>query len=299
MKSFTELKNDFGIDTKNTSVANLAWGATVMNDFHRRILSKMDWPFLHRLRTAKTVANTSFVNLPYDIDLVESVFITIGSTRYPVKPAPTRAFWDKLHYSSYNSDTPEYWFVYNGQIGIYPQPSTSDNVISIDGKVRAVDLNVEDYTTGSVVSATNLDETVTLVGTTLTYPMAGRWLRITGDDSTTSGDGVWYEIASITDTTHLELVRKYGGTTIATATQVYKLGMMPLLPEAYHNLPEAYGAFRYWAKENDKNRMSVFKLIVEEGLEDLAKEYGKDDLSVVIDSGLDDFIENPNLFLTL
>lgn len=299
MKSYTQLRTDYGIDTKNTSAANLTYGDGVMNDFHRRLLAKADWPFLHRLRTATTLAATTFVALPYDVDQVESVFVTVGSTRYNPKPAPSRAFWDKLHYSSSNSDTPEYWFVYNGQIGLWPTPVTAGSVISLNAKIRAVDLNVADYTTGTVTSITNGDETLTVSGSTFTYPMVGRWARITQDDGTDAGDGVWYEISSITSTTVLELVRKYGGTTIAAGSQAYTIGMMPLLPEAYHDLPEMYGAFRYWMKEKDTERAAGFKALLNEGLEDLFKTYSINDLSMVVDDGKDDFIINPNLTISL
>src|SRR3990167_3960316 len=243
MKSYTTLRTDYGIDTKNTTSANLTWGDRMMNDFHRRILSKADWPFLHRLRTVTTVASTTFVNLPYDIDQIESIFVTVSSTRYNPKPAPSRAFWDKLHYSSHNSDTPEYWFVYNGQIGLWPRSSTSGNTISINGKIQVPDLGVADYTTGTISDVTNGDETVTFASTSLTYPMTGRYLRITLDDGTDSGDGLWYEISSITDTTHLELVRKYGGTTITAGSQAHTIGQMSPLPESAQDLPEIYAAW--------------------------------------------------------
>lgn len=299
MKSYTQLRSDFGIDTKNTSSANLTWGDSVMNDFHRRLLAKADWPFLHRLRTAVTVANTTFVNLPYDVDQIESVYVTVGSTRYNPKPAPSRKFWDELHYSSYNSDTPEYWFQYNGQIGLWPQPSTSANVISINAKIKPVDLSVADYTTGTITAVTNGDETITATGTTFTYPMVGRWLRITLDDGTDAGDGQWYEIASITDTTHLELVRKYGGTTIAAGSQAYTIGMMPLLPEAYQSLPEFFGAFRYWSKEKDLERAGAFKAMLDEGMDDLFKTYSVNDLSMVVGDDSEVNIINPNLMVSL
>lgn len=300
MKSYTTLRTDFGIDTKNTTSANLTWGDRIMNDFHRRILSKADWPFLHRLRTATTVASTTFVNLPYDVDLVESVFVTVGSTRHNPKPAPSRKFWDELHYSTHTSDTPEYWYVYNGQIGLWPRPSTAGNTISLNAKIKAVDLNVADYTTGNITTATNSDETIVASGSTFTYPMVGRYLRITLDDGTDSGDGVWYEISSITDTTNLELVRKYGGTSISGGSQGYTIGMMPLLPEAYHDLPEIYGAYRYWTKEKDLERSSSFKVMLNEGIEDLFTSYGFSDLSMIVDSGIyEEGVLNPNLSVEL
>ena len=67
MKSFTELRNLYGVDTKNTSSTNLSYGDQIMNDFHRKILAKADWPFLHRPRIMTT----------YDPD---SVFTAVAGT---------------------------------------------------------------------------------------------------------------------------------------------------------------------------------------------------------------------------
>lgn len=300
MKSYSKQRALYARDTKNTSADNLTFGDEVMNDWHRQLLSKHDWPFLHRLRTKNTVANETFVALPHDMDLVESVFVTVASTRYTPKAAPSREFWDKLHYSSYNSDIPEWWFVYDGKIGLWPQPSTSDNVISINGKIRVSDLNVADYTTGTITSVTNGGTTVVAAGTAFTNAMVGRWLRITQDDTAESGDGIWYEIVSVTNTTTLELARAYGGSTIAAATKAYTVGMMPLLPEAYQGLPEIYGALRYWIKEGDASRRKSFLELLVEGTRALFTSYSVNDLSMVVDLGIyQEQIINPNLTITL
>jgi len=298
MKSYTTLRNLYGVESKNTSTANLAYGDQIMNDFHRKLLSMADWPFLHRLRTVDTKAATSFVNLPYDVDQVESVFITIGATRYNPKPVPSRKFWDDLHYSQVNSDTPEYWFIYNGQIGVWPVPVSAGNTISLNTKIRVTDLAVADYTTGTITTTVNGDETVVLNGTALTNPMTGRWLSITLDDEADAGDGLWYEISSITDATNLELVRGYGGTSITAGAQAFTIGQMPLLPEAYHGLLSNYAAYKYWSKENDI-RKDELKSMVADGISGLFKDYSMSDLSMVVDDGRDDFIINPNLTVTL
>lgn len=300
MKSYTTLRNLYGKESKDESDENLIYGDEIMNDWHRTLLSKADWPFLNRLRTAKTKASTSFVALPYDVDLVQSINVVVSSTTYTPRVAPNRKFWDQLHYSTYNSDIPEWWFVQDGKIGLWPQPSTSDNAINITARIRVPDINVADYTTGTITTATNDDETIVGAASIWTTPMTGRWLRITSDDGADSGDGLWYEIASVTDATNLELVRKYGGTSIAGGSQAYTIGNMPLLPEAFHDLPVKYAAFRYWSKENDEARKNSFKEMVEDGIRDLISSQGMNDLSMVIDDGDDDnFIINPNLTVTL
>lgn len=297
MKSYTTLRTAYGVDTKNTSTANLTKGDEWMNDFHRRLLSLADWPFLHRLRTATTVASTTFVNLPYDVDQVESIFVTVSSTRYNPKPAPSRKFWDELHYSTITSDTPQYWFVYNGQIGLWPRPSTAGNTISINAKVKPIDLNTADITTSTITTLANATTALT-VSAGLTTQMAGFWIRPTFSTTANTGDGQWYEIASVTNSTTATLVRNYGGTSIAAATAACTISQMPLLPESFHDLPEIYATYRYWTKEKDE-RAAEFKTMYQEGITNLFQTYGVNDLSMVLDSGDDVSIINPNLTISL
>ena len=301
MRSYTNNRSDYGIDTKNTSTANLDWGDTQMNSFHRRLLSKRDWPFLHRLRTVNTVGSTTFVNLPYDVDQVESLFVTVGGTRYVPRFAPSRQFWDELHYSTVNSTTPEWAFIYDGQIGLWPTPGSTGNVISLNAKIRVPDLNVADYTTGTVDIITSGSTSIIGSGTVWTAPMVGRWIRVTASNSATaSGDGHWYEITGVTSGTQLTIERTYGGNTLATgANASYTIGQMPLLPESAHDLPEIYGAWRYWLKEADTNRATSFKDLLTDGVETLFSTFGVNDLSLVLDDGEDGFMINNNLTINL
>lgn len=386
MKSYTTLRNLYGVDTKNTQTANLSHGDQVMNDFHRRLLAKADWPFLHRERTLTTFDATSTFTaaatdictaagtiptytgtevtvstggtlptglaasttyymiyqtattfklasslanalagtavditdtgsgthtvtirsrmqpLPYDVDLVESVAVNVSNTRYTPRPAPNKNFWDQLWFNDYTSDIPEYWYSENGKFGLWPRPATDGNVVTLTCKIRVSDLNVADYTTGNIDIVTNGSVSVTGAGSPAwTAPMAGRWIRIThSNTAASSGDGEWYEISSIESATVMTLVRPYGGRSLTTgAAASYTIGQMPLLPEAFHDLPELFGAWRYWAKEKDTERATMFKDLLQDGVNDLFSTYGFSDLSMVVDDGDDDEIINPNLTIRL
>lgn len=300
MKSYSTLRNLYGSLTLDTTSANLVFGDQLLNDRYRHICSLKDFYFLHKVRTTTTVASTQFYALPSDIEQVESVFVTISGTRYTPKIVHSREHWDKLNYNTYTSDTPEYAYIYNGQVGLWPTPASAGNTISINGRIRVTDLNTADYTTGTVTAVTNGDETVTFDSTTLTYPMAGRWLRISLDNGTDSGDGVWYEIASITDATHLELHRKYGGTTISAGAQAYIIGQMPLLPETYHDLP-VYGAVAtYWAMNGNFNKAKYYNAMYDKGLSSLISQHSSPTSDMVLDEGINSGeIINPNLTINL
>lgn len=385
MKSYTTLRTAYGQDTKNTSSTNLTYGDERMNDYIRRILSKADWPFLHRQRrltsyapsstftavagtdictaastilletgtevefsstttlpaglststrywliyqtattfkVASSLANalagtaiditdtgtgthtvtvkSKFQLLPYDVDLVESVAVDIDGTIYTPRPVASNNEWENLQYVQYTSDIPERWFVRDGKFALWPTPATSGNIITLNAKIRVPDLNIADYTTGTIDVVTNGSTKVTGSGTSWTAPMVGRWIRIThSNTAASSGDHQWYEVAAIESSTVLYLARPYGGRSLTTgAGAAYTLGQMPALPEAYHDLPELYGAYRYWAKEKDARKDDFLSALLL-GQGELFTSYGISDLSMVVDDGYSDEIINPNLLVTL
>jgi len=298
MKSYTVGRALYGSLTNLQSSANLTLGDQIANDRYREVCAMKDWPFLHRLRTATTVASTTFANLAYDIDQVESVFVTVGTTRYNPKPAPSRQFWDQLHYSVQTNDTPQYWIAYDGQIGLWPRPSTAGSTISMNSKIRVIDLGVADYTTGSIVSVANGGTAVVGTGTTWTERMAGRWIRMTYSNTANTGDGEWYEISSVGSATTLTLVRPYGGTAIAAGTASYTIGQMPLLPESHHTMPWIGAVADYWDKEND-DRGPKYQKKYDDALTSLIRNWSSPNTSMVIDSGEEETIINPNLNITI
>lgn len=300
MKSYTTLRNLYGTLTKNTSTANLTLGDELIMDEYRHMCAMKDFAFLHRLRTASTVASTTFVALPYDMDTVESVFVTVGSTRHNPKPAPSRSFWDRLHYTTFTSDVPEYWFVYNGEIGLWPQPATSSNTISLNGRVRVRDLNFADNTSITITTLANASTALTVSGS-LTTQMTGFWIRPTFSTTANTGDGAWYELASVTNSTTATLVRKYGGASIAAGTAAMTLAQLPLLPEAYQDTPVYKAAAIYWQKETDP-RADEFMSKYNNDMGTFISQRTAEDTSPVLRESIGDDgdrIINPNLTVQL
>lgn len=300
MRSYTNGRAQYGTWTKDTSTANLSDGDANANDFYRKICAMKDWPFLERLRTLSTTASTQFTTLPYDCDLVRSIYvIPTGQTmRYTPKEVPSREYWDQLNLSTFTSDIPEYYYVFAGQLGLWPTPASTSNTIGVVQKTRVIDLSVADTTSITVTAIANGATTVTVSGSA-TLMMAGQWIRITytGGASNT-GDGVWYEIASVTNATTIVLTRAYGGPTIAAGSAACTIGQMPLLPEAFHDLPWKGAAGMYWEKEIDP-RAGSFKQGYDEDVKTLVRTYSSPTTNMVIDSGEDDALLNPNLTIRL
>lgn len=298
MKSFTRRSSDYGIATKNTSSGNLTQGDIWMDDEYRHIAALRDWPFLHRARTLLTTAATQFKPLPYDIDQVESVFVTVSTFRYTPKLINSREQWDILNQSTYTSDFPEYAYVYNGELGLWPVPATSANVVTVNGKIKVTDLNTADITSTTITTLANASQALT-VSAGLTTQMGGFWIRPTFSTVANTGDGQWYEIGSVASATAATLVRPYGGASIAAGTAASTISQMMILPEPFHDLPIWKAAATYWALNRDDAREAQYTKRYDEALKAMLTQYDSLITDPVVDDGIQRIMLNPNLTVFL
>lgn len=283
--------------TEDDSSTNTALFNIVLNEKIRHVLSRRQWPFLEKSTTLLTVADQQFYKLPALYKKLIDITVLVGGTLYVPKEAPNRVFWDNLNDSTTTADFPDYYFIFGNQIGLWQIPATASNTITINYRQRQKDISIADYTTGTIVSIANGATTVTGSGTTWTNKMTGRWIRITDSDTANTGDGEWYEIASVTSTTVLELVAPYEGTAIAAGSASYKIGQVSLIPEDYQMIPIYLAVADYWLKEDD-NKNQIFEQKAEILLERMIEEFSSKSENPVIDDGVDDVKFNPNLFVT-
>lgn len=314
MRSYTSGRNLAGTWTKNTDSTNLTYLDGVANDDYRHLCALKDWPFLERSRTISTTASTQFTTLPYDCDQVREISVvpTGSTTRYTPTEITSRAKWDSLNLVAPTSNIPEYYFPFAGQVGLWPTPSSTGNTIYVTQKCRVIDLSSADYTTGTITTSATAAGVTTLTGsgTTWSTSMVGRWIRITSSDlaATLAGDGLWYEIAGVASTTSMTLVRTYGGTTLAAASATYTIGQMPLLPEAFHDLPWLWASGTYWQKEDDERARSYFDQHGSPGqgnqaptgrVKELINAWSSESTDMVIDMAEDEVAINSNLTISL
>lgn len=250
MKSYTQGRNLYGSLTKNTATANLTLGDELANDDYRALCAMRDWPWLERLRTLTTAADTQAYNLPYDCDQVRSISVEVSSIKYTPKKSPSRSHWERLNSNTTSSDIPEYWIQYDDQLLLWPTPTSGSNTIYVNQKSRVIDLSIADITNVTITTATAGSTSITVSGS-LTAQMVGMWIRPTFSTTANNGDGLWYEIAGVSSGTAATLVRKYGGNSISAGTAACTISQMPLLPENFHSLPWIAAAGHYWMKEAD------------------------------------------------
>ena len=293
MKTWTTYQNDIPRIINNSDSDNVLWASEVINDTLRYLTQK--YYFNERSFTTTTMAQQQFYDLPYNVKKLINVTVNIGGILWIPKECPSRDYWDSLNVIQFYQDFPSFFFVYNNQVGLFPNPASSGNTITMNYKIRLRDLSVADYTTGTV-SVTSGSATVTGSGTSWYNDMVGRWLYITPTSSnTTSGDGGWYQIESVASATSLTLVNNYTGNTVTGGT--YKIGEVPLLHEDYQDLPlYRLGVIYYTTRFPDPVRAKEYKDLYDEGFARLNDEFGSKTTNVVL-TDTDAPVYNPNLFV--
>jgi len=233
MLTHTLRRNLAGKLTSDSSADNLTTLDTLLNEADREILTLKPWPFAYKSRSFSTnTANVHF--LPQDCGVVNTITVTIGTTKYTPYVVTTREEWDYLNQSTSTSNTPEYVYIFGNSFSFYPAPSSATtDAGTISFKRRQKDLSVADYTIGTISSIALAGVAVVGSGTTWTTQMAERYIRITDSNTTNTGDGQWYEIASVESTTALTLVAPYSGTAISGGSAAYTIGQVSIIPDEF------------------------------------------------------------------
>lgn len=289
MLSYTTERTMYGTLSNDSSSANLTAGSLLMNEMRRQILSSRRWKFLEKPKTLSTVASQQAYDLPSDLNWLSGLTVTISSTKYRPIEIHSREEWDRINQStSVTSDVPEFFFLTNSTLELYPIPSSSTtDAITFKYGRKQKDLSIDDYTTGTITSISNGASAVVGSGTSWTVKMANRWIRFTDSDTANTGDGEWYEIASVTDTTHLTLDFLYNGTSISAGSAAYTIGQVSLLPEAYQMLPLYKALVHYFTSvKPDTTKSKLYNDLFVNLFSDMeANESGKSS-SNVLDRGI-------------
>lgn len=295
MKTYSSYVADIARVINNSSTDNVSWAMEVINDSLRYLTTKYYFNERSYPVPGGTVAQQQFYNLPPQVKKLINVTVTIGGVLWQPKECPSRQYWDSLNTITFYQDFPSFFFVYNGQVGIFPIPATSGSTITLNYKTRIIDLSQADYTTGTV-SATMSSTAVTGSGTTFVNSMADSWLRIAMSSSnTTNGDNQWYQISSVTSPTAIALKNVYSGSSLSGGS--FTIGQAPILPEDYQDLPLYRMAIIYYTTRfPDPIKSAQYQALYDAGLAALDEEFGSKTTNVVL-TDTDEPVYNPNLFI--
>lgn len=242
--------------------------------------------------------------IPANISKIKNNTINVGQLKYQPVPIMTRQEWDTVNFLPYTSDIPNYFYIYNGNLSIWPIPSTTGNVLTFNYQTRVADLSFTDYTTGTL-AATGM-----VAGSTAVTGLATSWLTTGGYPSGVDigyynlkiranppfGDGIWYPILKFNSDTSLTLGLPVVNAPNITAATTYTIGQFPLLEEDFHDML-VYGSLKtyYTAITEKPDKFKEFDSMYAERLQLLEAYAGTK--SVNVDLGDQPQAVNPNLFL--
>lgn len=240
--------------------------------------------------------------IPANVSKIKNDTINVGQLKYQPVFVQSIQEWDMINFLPYNSDIPNYCFIYNGTLRIFPIPSTTGNIITFNYKGRVPDFSFTDYTTGNIttmtVGSTSVTGTSTSWSTTGKYPLNtdvsfyNLYLRV----DPPYGDGIWYPISRFNSDTSLTLALPVVNAPAISAGSTYTIGQMPLLQEDFHDMI-VYGALRIYystiAKDTDK--FKEFDALYKERLSLLAEYAGTKQVNVDLEDSPN--VVNPNLFI--
>lgn len=243
-------------------------------------------------------------SIPANISKIKNNTINLGQLKYQPVQVQSRQEWDTVNFLPYNSDIPQYYFIYGGKLEIYPIPSTTGNVLTFNYQTRVADLSFADYNTGTLASGGMVAGSVEVTGLATNWLTGGLYpqnvdisyynLKIKANPP--YGDGIWYPIRMFTGETTLVLDLPVVNAPNITAATTYTIGQFPLLQEDFHDML-VYGAAKtyYSSIVKDIDRYKEYDALYSERLELLAAYAGTK--SVNVDLGTEPQQTNPNLFI--
>lgn len=259
-------------DSSENEANGIAW----LNDSIRTICNLQGGKlrFLEDTADVFTIANQEAYETPNKFRKIIDmwVFSGDGSDSSQTIYSPEMVFdptkWKTiLQYRYGTQDVPYFTYVQNQKFLVQPIPATTGQLMRIRGRLNVRDLTIPDYTIGTIVSIANGATTLTGSGTSWNSSMVGRYIQIPNTNTTNTGDGFWYQIASVTSTTVLELVKKYEGTSIAAGTATYTMGQVSVIPEAYQMGIVYRASALYWEDKSEKEKAKRFWLRYDGGNE--------------------------------
>lgn len=285
MRTYTKFRNDIAKQC-NVNPSDTAAMTTIdgyLNDSINTICNLQGGKlrFLEATKNMATVANTETYQIPNGFRKLIDMYIYSGSgsssdTIYSPEMIFDPTKWKNiLQYRLGSGSVPYFTYVENTTYKIQPIPDTTGNLIVLRGRLQNRDLSIADYTTGTIVSIANNDTTVIGSGTTWTADMVGRYIQITETTAANGGDGFWYQIASYTSATEIELTKPYEGVSIVAGAAAYTIGQCSVIPAAYDVGVVQRSAALYWDNQSDLKRGKTYWMKYDGGMEaGYNKDYG-------------------------
>ena len=221
--TFQEEYDRYTAITKDASTANVALGKQLISEKNQEILGMRDWYFMEKERTASSVASQQKYRLPADCGRPIDFWTVVGGITYHPTEVVSRDEWQSLNAVATYSDITTQFTIIENYIYFYPIPSSINVTLHTLYRREDKEMTAADYSTNTL-TATQGSRTIVGSGTVWTASMVGRWVKI---------NGLWYQIDTFTNTTHMDLEKASFDDASAVT---YKIGEMSSLPGEFHDL---------------------------------------------------------------
>ena len=238
--------------------------------------------------------------IPANISKIKNATITIGQLVYSPAPVQSIQEWTKLNALPYTSAIPAYFFVYNNQLNFWPIPSASGEVITLNCQIQVADMSYADNTSGIITAVSVGSNAITTGSGSTLHSGSGipqgvdlTFANIFFTPTPPVGDGVAYQVQSITSDTALTLVKPITNSFATGGTLL--LGQYPLLTPDFHDVI-VYGALRIYFSSivKDADRYQLYSGLFNEKLQQM--EFYLANKQVNVDLSVTPVQTNPNLY---
>jgi len=237
--------------------------------------------------------------IPANVSKVKNETITIGQLVYTPAPVQSIQEWTKLNALPYTSDIPAYFYVYNNRLNLWPIPSTSGNVITINCQIQATDMTYSDYTIGTLATLTVGSNIVGGGGVawSSTFPLntdlthANLFIVV----NPPAGDGLPYQIQQFNTGGTTATLMKPIVNVPSNTNPTYTIGQYPLLSPDFHDAI-LYGALRIYFNSivKDAERFQLYSSLLQEKMEQM--KFYLSSKQVNVDLSVTPVLSNPNLY---
>ena len=259
MITWTEMWTKTQRLTKDSNADVLTQLKQDLNTGYHMFNQKLGRYYSRKQQFTDAIVNQSQYQTPIDsIRVIGMTWLVTPTYEIPLKEIRSEYEWRQIvSVKNYKSNWPTWYFVLGkDQIAVWPTPSQDvTNGIRFYYQPQDHDLSVEDITsvtTGSTVTVTNGDDTVTADSDTpFTEDMATLSFQVTGQTDLT-----WYDIESATTT---ELTLKSAYAAMSGSGKAWRIGQTSIIPQEYQDAPMHYALGNYWSAQGNESR-SAFHL---------------------------------------
>jgi hypothetical protein len=290
MLSFTDLTNKAVRLSRDTSSGTLTQLQQDINQGYQLFNAKLSRYFSRKQQFTDLIDGQQIYQTPVDCVRVIGMTATTStgsSYQPPIKEIRSEFEWRQINApTNYSSSWISYYFMIgNDEVALWPIPSADvTNGLRFYYQVQDPFLSVEDIVSSELsptqtCTITNGSATVTSTGTTFTAQLKGLWFQLTGVTNTT-----WYEIVDVPTSSTLTLKSAFVG--ISGASQNFRIGQMPIIPQEYHDALVHYALWLFFSGKSNEERAGFHKKIFDSTVDDAVQEYSSStEGNVIFDDG--------------